>query len=138
METLDGEQTLARTIWGENRGGGVPGMQSVCNTILNRVAAKSWYGDNVIDVCLKHNADGVYQFTCWSPKDPNYKKLIDLGLDGRGFESALFIARTGLMGRLLDLTGGATHYHARSILPYWAKGLKPCAEVAGHLFYRDA
>jgi spore germination cell wall hydrolase CwlJ-like protein len=32
--------------------------------------------------------------------------------------------------------GGATHYHAKAILPRWAIGRRPVAVVGRHLFYR--
>ena len=61
---------LAQTIWGENRGGGYLGMQSVCNAIMNRVKIGGWWGSTVMGVCLK-----PYQFSCWLRSDPNFPKL---------------------------------------------------------------
>jgi spore germination cell wall hydrolase CwlJ-like protein len=34
------------------------------------------------------------------------------------------------------VTKGATHYHADSITPYWAKGERPSAVIGHHLFYK--
>jgi len=36
-----------------------------------------------------------------------------------------------------DPTGGATHYHARGLMPAWARGQDPSAEIGNHLFYND-
>ena len=47
METFDDISVMAGTLWGEARSEGEQGMIAVGNVIMNRVAAKSWYGDFV-------------------------------------------------------------------------------------------
>jgi hypothetical protein len=44
------DQVLARTAWGENRGGGQVGLQSVINVIMNRAAHPGWWGTTPIGV----------------------------------------------------------------------------------------
>ncbi len=36
----------------------------------------------------------------------------------------------------LDLTGDATFYHSKSVLPYWAEVFDQTADIGRHLFYR--
>ncbi|MCB1558080.1 MAG: cell wall hydrolase [Alphaproteobacteria bacterium] len=129
---------LARTLWGEARGEGKAGMEAVAMVILNRAeiaraAGGYWWGNSVIEVCRK-----PYQFSCWNKSDPNMPKLLSVGLDNPYFSTAVRVARRALLGFLSDPTKGATHYHARSVQPYWAKGQKPVAVIGRHIFYRLA
>lgn len=128
--------TLARTIWGEARGEGAAGMQAVATVILNRFSiAKEyggyWWGDDIIEICRK-----PYQFSCWNENDPNLKKLQDIDDRDLDFATALRLARRAVTIGLTDPTGGATHYHAAGIEPYWAKNEKPCAVMGRHIFYK--
>ncbi len=43
-----------------------------------------------------------------------------------------------LQGKPRILTGKATHYHAASVLPRWAKRLVRTARIGDHIFYRPA
>lgn len=127
---------LARTLWGEARGEGMTGMQAVSNVILNRAEISRklggyWWGDNVLQVCQKS-----FQFSCWNKDDPNYKKLISIDESDMYLATALRVARRAMLGFVKDETNGATHYHARNIMPDWAKGKKPTAVIGRHVFYR--
>jgi len=126
---------LARTIWGEARGEGVPGMEAVACVVLNRVKRANqkggyWWGNNIIQVCQK-----PYQFSCWNRADPNFRKLLAVDASDLYFATAMRVANRTIAGVLKDSTGGATHYHARGTLPYWAKGETPSAEIGRHVFY---
>ena len=123
--------TMARTIWGEARGEGTAGMVAVGNVILNRVAAGSWYGLTVSEVCKKPK-----QFSCWNPDDPNYKKMLAVNTSDPQFKVALQIANNLIKyGRDEDITNGATHYHAKNIRPYWVDDMTEVATVGNHIFY---
>ncbi len=127
---------LARTLWGEARGEGTAGMQAVACVVLNRVAesdkrGRYWWGNNIIQVCQK-----PYQFSCWNRSDPNFRKLQSVDESDLYFATALRMAKRAIMGALDDLSGGATHYHAKGITPYWSRGEKPTAEIGHHIFYR--
>lgn len=130
------EDVLARTLWGEARGDGDLGMGAVANVVLNRVRiaqdrGKYWWGSNIVQVCQK-----PYQFSCWNRSDANFQNLQYVDTRDLHYATALRIARRGLAGVLEDSTHGATHYHAAEISPYWAKNVKPCAVIGGHIFYR--
>lgn len=127
---------LARTLWGEGRGEGTKGMEAVASVVLNRVAAAQsrggyWWGGDIISVCQK-----PYQFSCWNRSDQNYKKLQAVTESDVYFSTALRIARRAVAGSLKDSTGGATHYHEKSILPAWASGQTPTAAIGRHIFYQ--
>ena len=129
--------TLARTLWGEARSDGHIGMQAVAHVILNRVkvaqekGGRYWWGNNIIQVCQK-----PYQFSCWNRSDPNFQKLQAVGEGDLYFKTALRIARRAIIGALDDITGGATHYHADYVSPYWARGKKPSFQTGRHIFYK--
>lgn len=128
------EEILARTAFGENRGGGVQGMQSVLNVIMNRSKKPGWWGKTPRDVCLH-----PYQFSCWLQKDPNYSLITTVNQSNPTFGLALDLARTALAGELKDLTNGATYYYATSMKspPHWAVGKTPCAKISNQLFFND-
>lgn len=126
---------LARTLWGEARGEGVAGMHGIAAVVLNRVRVAEkkgtyWWGNNIIQVCQK-----PYQFSCWNRSDPNFRKLQGVDESDLYFATSVRIARRAVIGKLEDTTNGATHYHADSILPYWAKGENPSAVIGRHIFY---
>lgn len=125
---------LARTAFGENRGGGTVGMQSVLNVIMNRAAKPSWWGHTPREVCLK-----PYQFSCWLTNDPNYVLISTVTEGNPTFGLALDLAASALKGELEDITNGATYYVSEYLkkLPHWADGHEPCATVAHQLFFND-
>lgn len=131
----DPVEVLARTLYGEARGEPVRGKEAVAAVIMNRVRKAEarggwWWGDDVIGVCLK-----PWQFSCWNPGDPNRARILAVTADNKTFATCLRIARRAIAGGLDDPTGGATHYHNRSVHPPWAWNHAPSAEIGGHLFY---
>lgn len=127
--TEDQADYMARTLYGEARGEGARGMQAVANVIMNRVKQGGWYGASVKDVVLK-----PYQFSCWNENDVN--SAIILNANSAQLATARNIAERVISGELPDITGGATHYHAKSITPYWAKSLTKTATIGNHVFYK--
>ncbi|MDA1091580.1 MAG: cell wall hydrolase [Proteobacteria bacterium] len=131
-------ETLARTIYGEARGELVRGKEAVACVIMNRVRrAKQrgghyWWGATVEEVCRR-----PYQFSCWNENDPNRDRIVTVGTDNRNFQSCLRIARRALAGTLKDPTAGATHYHAKSVMPPWTKDRTPSATIGNHRFYNS-
>jgi N-acetylmuramoyl-L-alanine amidase len=124
---------LARTLWGEARGDGEPGMEAVACVILNRVrrARDSW-GKTVAEVCKKDR-----QFSCWNVGDPNREKMLAVREDDAAFKQALAVANRAIAGTLADVTVGATHYHTRAVRPNWSVGKTPCFERGDHVFFND-
>lgn len=126
--------TVARTIWGEARGEGARGMQAVANVIMNRTARGGWYGLTPAEVCKK-----PYQFSCWNENDPNRAKLLAVTDSDKEFRQALSIARDAVNGDLIDITDGATEYHAKNIKPEnWDYSkLKQTVLIGNHIFYKS-
>lgn len=127
---------LARTLFGEARNEGAIGMEAVACVVLNRVQIARqrggyWWGNSIIQVCQK-----PYQFSCWNKDDPNLKRITEVDESNIYFATCKRIARRAVIGALRDITGGATHYHADYVDPYWAKGEKPITKIGRHIFYK--
>ena len=45
------------------------------------------------------------------------------------------IAETLLLFNIEDITKGATHYHAKEVMPHWAKQSKIKTIIGNHIFY---
>ena len=119
---------LALCAWRENRGGGVPGMQSVCNVIVNRVHK------NQTTAYLEITKP--WQFSSITAKaDPElglYPTLTD-----PQWIAAQSLAQEALAGTLEDLTGGATFYFAETIPPpSWAAQMTQTVTIANQVFFK--
>lgn len=128
--------TLARTIYGEARGeygnceGGICSLIAVGNVVMNRVKAKTWFGNSIQDVCYKPK-----QFSCWNDGDPNLPLLQGKIIDPI-FDICTEVASKVASDEWPDITKGSDHYHTVSISPDWAAGQKPKVRIAKHLFYK--
>jgi hypothetical protein len=128
--------TLARTLWGEARGESLPGLRAVASVVINRATHTRirWWGRTIVGVCRASK-----QFSCWNPDDRNYPQLMVVTESDDKFRLCLQVAVEALDGRLeAERTQhNATHYHNKTVTPYWIKGKLPCADIGGHLFYNN-
>ena len=129
---------ISRTIWGEARGEPLLGKIAVAYVIYNRVTMDlhgdnkpDWWGEGVIGVCQK-----PAQFSCWNEGDPNRAKLLDVTADDDAAKECLYVALGVWLRFLADPTNGATHYHATSVSPAWARGRLDGQQIGQHVFYR--
>ncbi len=132
----DATEILALTLFGEAGERPVRAMEGVASVVMARVrlAARpdgpAHLGRGVAGVCR-----APFQFACWHPGDPRRARLAELhGTASLG--PCRRIAARALAGALPDPTGGATHYHDGAVLPRWALGQVPTAELGGLVFYR--
>ena len=132
METFDDMTVMAGTLWGGARNQGDEGMIAVGHVILNRVKAKSWYGDSVKGVCLK-----AWQFSCWNDNDPNKEKILALDYSDDAFCKAVTISYYLLKNKIDDPTNGSTHYHTTTISPKWVEDKQPTVVLGDHMFYNN-
>jgi hypothetical protein len=130
----DDLMTLARTLFGEARGESSAGREAVAHVIMNRVRT-GFRGSTPAEVCLSK-----MQFSCWNKNDPNRSKIIAL-LPGSSavFDECVEIADRVLKNQLSDSTGGARHYHAKSVTPDWSRHPKArkTVVIGNHIFYAD-
>lgn len=130
---------MAATVYGEARGESEQGKLAVAQVILNRLHKKSWYGNSIIDVCVK-----PWQFSCWNENDPNSKKVRALAFGGDSnpelnsdaYLDCLAAAIKAVRGGIEDKTLNSTHYHTRHVSPKWSEG-KEYISIGNHQFYNN-
>jgi spore germination cell wall hydrolase CwlJ-like protein len=122
---------MARTIFGESRGEPFVGQVAVGHVIYNRALAPSWWGDDIKSVCLKPK-----QFSCWNEDDPNRDMCMTATLRDPRFQKAYAAACMVVSREWVDVTHGATHYHADYVHPSWAEDLSMTTKIGSHLFYK--
>jgi N-acetylmuramoyl-L-alanine amidase len=128
MTPLD-QITLALMSWKENRGGGVPGMQSCMNVALNRAKSRNMSIYAVVYEPL--------QFSSMSyPRDPQL--LTQPEEDDPQWLQAQNLAAAAAVGKLPDITNGATSYYALSIpQPTDTLSMIKTVVVAGQQFLKE-
>ena len=119
-------------IWRENRGGGVQGMQSVLNVLMNRAAKRN---TSVYEESVRK-----WQFSSMTaPGDANLI-LYPTVMDAQWAE-ALALTSQAASGTLDDLTEGATSYYAPAGMPggnapSWAASMTQTVTIAGQIFFK--
>ena len=124
---------LAKNIYFEAATEPDSGKLGVAYVTINRVKSKK-YPDTICKV--------VYQ----GPKGNGHWRLCQFSwyCDGRSdkirskklFQKCKNIAILALYHQEEDITGGATHYHATYVKPWWAKKLEKTTQLGDHIFYR--
>lgn len=123
---------LAEALYFEARGETTKGVFAVAEVILNRVDSAR-YPDTVCDVI--YQGTGVLHRCQFSYACDGRKEVIG---EPRAYE------RVGKIASLMlkddaprSLTGGATHYHTKSVNPRWAKVYPRTVTIGYHHFYRQ-
>lgn len=105
------------------------GRRAVIQVILNRARAPG-FPRTICGVVYQGYARTTgcqFSFTCDGSFD---RRPVHLG-----WSSARRAARRALEGRVFAEVGGATHYHADWMVPYWRDSLTKVAQIGTHLFY---
>ena len=127
---------LALNIYFEARNQSLEGQMAVTHVVLNR-AADPKFPDEVCDV--------VYQSRTYESGFPKrHQCQFSWYCDGKSdkpteqaaFEDAIRVVTYMAVSNVDDLTDGATHYHATSVSPAWAKAKTKTAQIGDHIFYR--
>ena len=137
-------ECLALNMYHEARGQGIAGELAVTAVVLNRVNDKR-YPNTVCEVVeqgptraswqnpkVRYPIKNRCQFSwfCDGKSDtPRNKKIYN----------RMYNLADAILGNeisFLDITGGATHYHADYVSPAWAKTKTKTVEIQDHIFYR--
>ena len=137
-------ECLALNMYHEARGQGIAGELAVSAVVLNRVNDKR-YPNTICEVVeqgptraswqnpkVRYPIKNRCQFSwfCDGKSDtPRNKKIYN-----RMYSLAEGILNNEIS--FLDITGGATHYHADYVSPAWAKTKTKTVEIQDHIFYR--
>jgi N-acetylmuramoyl-L-alanine amidase len=114
---------LATNIFHEARGEPIVGQYAVAQVTMRRAK-----GDPK-RVCKEVYRAGQFSWTAVPQTSPQK-------IDPDAYTKALAIARVVLQDKMpMDFSGGATHYHAVHVRPYWSKIFTRIAQVGNHIFY---
>ena len=129
---------MAANIYHEAKNQPMVGQIAVAQVVMNRVKDNR-YPDNVCDVVKQgltyKNGKvvlGKCQFSwyCDGKKDDVDKK-------SEKWRNSLRYASMVITNRItLDVTEGATHYHATYVRPAWARTKTKTVRINRHIFYR--
>lgn len=129
---------MATNIYHEAKNQPMAGQIAVAQVVMNRVKDNR-YPDNVCDVVKQgltyKNGKvvlGKCQFSwyCDGKKDDVNKK-------SEKWRNSLRYASMVITNRItLDITEGATHYHATYVRPAWARTKTKTVRINRHIFYR--
>ena len=130
---------LALNTYHEAKNQSMIGQVATAQVVMNRVA-DSRYSNTVCevvkqgpkykgsDVPVRHKCQ--FSWFCDGKSDEPRK-------DSKEWRMAQEYARIVLSGRIvLDVTEGATHYHATYVKPAWAKTKTRTTRIESHIFYR--
>ena len=147
----DPVECLALNMYHEARGQGSAGLLGVSSVVLNRVRDKR-FPNTICEVIYQgptreswktrqtpDPSDAVFypvrdrcQFSWYCDgrsDEPKEKKV---------YQRLLTIARSIVYNNIsfIDITDGATHYHADYVRPAWAKVKTRTTRIGNHIFYR--
>jgi N-acetylmuramoyl-L-alanine amidase len=100
---------------------------TICGVVKQGPTRPSWKDPKIL-FPIKHKCQ--FSWYCDGKSDkPRNKKT---------YEKMKDFAKTLLSNKLLflDITDGATHYHADYVNPSWAKTKTKTVEIQDHIFYR--
>ena len=128
---------LALNIYHETRSQALVEQIAVSQVVLNRVADKRF--PNTICGVVKQaitykNSNKPVPHKCQFSWYCDGKK--DEPKNTKAWHNALQVAKTVQSTVTLDITEGATHYHATYVRPDWAKTKTRTARIGRHIFYR--
>lgn len=112
---------MVTTLYHEARGEGVAGIEAVASVIMNRAKQSR---KSVCSIVYERK-----QFS-WThvTKDRRIKgNIMDI----------LSTTHKALSGILVDVTHGATFYHATHVKPFWAKHKVKTVQINKHIFYKE-
>ena len=135
---------LADNVYHEARGQGAAGQIAVIFVTLNRVADSrypnsicgvvkqgphkpSWTGSGEM-IPVRHKCQ--FSWYCDGKSD-------EIGNDSV-YQNIYTLTELMINGTIhsIDITEGATHYHADYVMPSWAKTKTKTIEIEDHIFYR--
>jgi len=121
---------LALNVYFEARSDNMSGQYAVAHVVLNRVQDNRWPND-VCNVVTQRNDNNVCQFSWYC--DGKSDVMRNASKSQEIIKFAEYVLSTKFD---LDITDGATHYHADYVYPAWAKTKTKTIEIGDHIFYR--
>ena len=142
IKTEEQTSCLALNIYHEARGQSIAGQIAVGQVTFNRVKDKR-FPNTICEVVTQ------------GPHRPSWKgtgEMIPVRnkchfswyCDGRSdkvkqpkvYDKIMALSRMLVSQDMIDITSGATHYHADYVYPAWAKTKRRTTKIEDHIFYR--
>lgn len=130
---------LARNIYFEAKSESVKGQIAVGLVTINRVHSPR-FPNTICDVVWQKRRNPVtnkmvaqFSWTLDGKSDNPVNKRAWL----RAQRIANAMLSGGTLHHFVDFTGGATHYHATYVSPYWSRKLEKVFHEETHIFYTD-
>lgn len=122
---------IATAVYFEARGEPLEGQAAVAWVVHNRVTS-SRHPDTACAVVTedehrRHKCQ--FSYMCDGKREDVYDDLAYL--------KAMFVTVLTASNFITDPTGGATHYHATYVRPWWSKALTPTGTIENHSFYKE-
>jgi len=146
LQDVGQAKCLADNMYFEARNQGTAGIIAVSNVVLNRVKSKD-YPNTICEVVRQGphreswRKNGVYhpvkhrcQFSWYCDGKSDEIPSFDGDIFQLIYEYAELYLRPDVI--LIDITDGATHYHADYVFPEWRKSKTKTVEIGDHIFYR--
>jgi len=121
---------LTAAVYYEARSEPLDGQRAVAQVVLNRVRDRA-FPHSICGVVFQGSTRRTgcqFSFTCDGSMAHRREPF--------AWARARAVAEAALAGSVYAPVGGATFYHADSILPWWASSLTRIGSVGAHIFYR--
>jgi len=132
-QLLDEHRCLTEALYYEARGEGSSGELAVAEVVFHRMN-RGYFGHSICAVVYEGSSHQGCQFSFTCDGALHHPR------QEAAWKEAEELAARILTGevRLRNATGGATHYHAVSVNPYWAPTLERTTQIGNHIFYRGS
>ena len=126
-------QCMAENIYFEAATQSYVGKIAVGRVVLNRL--KDAERPNTVCGVIYEGSKNTRTSTCQFSWTCQPKKVIDMSSDA--WQKSVSVARELLSNKaMVDVTEGATYYHATYVSPAWRKSLRKVAQIDDHVFYK--
>jgi len=115
---------LALNIYHEARDQPLAGQIAVAQVVVNRVHHEDYPSSVCSVIKQKHQFSWLWD----DISDKPYEK--------EAWVLSQRVAKSVLDGRTIEIVEGATHYHATSVKPKWARRFYKVVQIDKHIFYR--
>ena len=115
---------LALNVYHEARDQSTAGQIAVTQVVINRVN-DTRFPDSICKVVKQPG-----QFSWF------WDKKSDKPYEEKAWQKSLMVARTVYDGKTIDITDGATYYHANYVNPSWARKRTKTVRIDDHIFYK--
>jgi spore germination cell wall hydrolase CwlJ-like protein len=124
---------LSEALYYEARGEGSTGERAVAEVVFHRMNA-GHYGHSICAVVYEGSFRRGCQFSFTCDGALHHPREVVAWKEAQQLAAQILTGEAPLR----NATGGATHYHAVWVNPFWAPTLKKTAQIGKHIFYRGS